>query len=172
MRALRILIGIIAGLTLGLIGAVLALKISSGQIVGSSPEELRQDLDLLAETIEQVHPAPYTYVSREEMARKRAALEAQLTGSLDRVEFFRLVAPLVAALGDGHTSIAPPSEAYNASAWLGDGVFPLELQFEGERALVRRAPVGTDVPQGAEILRLNDRPVGEWLLAPLSLISG
>jgi len=172
MRTLKILVGILGGLALGLAGAMLGLLIASGQFLGSSPEELREDLDMLFDTIETVHPAPYTHTSFEELQQRRDAVEAQLTESLDSVEFYRLAAPLVAALGDGHTSISPPSSAYSASTWLGDEVFPLELEFEGERALVRRAPVDSDVPEGAELLRINGRPARERLAGPLSLVSG
>ena len=171
-RALRTLAGIAGGLALGLVGALLALKISAGRLTDCEPEQLRADLELLFRIIETVHPAPYAAVSAEELAGHRRAVEAQLGESLSVVEFYRLLAPLVAALGDGHSAIVPPGGAYQAAAWMGADLFPLELDFQGERVLVRDAPGEAALPAGSELVRLNGAPVGEGLGTALTLISG
>lgn len=71
-----------------------------------SAEALRAELDFIVQTIEEVHPGPYTRVSEEvfkvEIERVQAALNKPLTSA----QFYELVAPLVSSLQDGHTQLA------------------------------------------------------------------
>src|SRR5262245_50822384 len=79
-----------------------------------TPQELAADVDDLFAIIEEVHPDPYTVVSRDDMSRRRAELVAGLDHPMTRVEFQPRVAALVAALGDGHTSVGMPTQEWSA----------------------------------------------------------
>src|SRR5262245_6644623 len=106
-----------------------------------TPQELAADVDDLFAIIEEVHPDPYTVQSRDEMARRRAALVAALDHPMTRVEFQPRVAELVASLGDGHTSVARPSEEW----WAGPAheCFPIDVAWDGQALRVRRTAAVT-----------------------------
>ena len=79
MRALRILISIVGGLALAMAGAVVAMKISSGQIIGTDPEKLKADLDLLFDTFEQVQVGNRDGVKVDELLARRVVMHLTAT---------------------------------------------------------------------------------------------
>jgi hypothetical protein len=127
-----------------------------------TPQELSADVDDLFTIIEEVHPDPYTVLPRDEVARRRAALVAGLDRPLTRREFQPRVAELVAALGDGHTSIYMPYEEW----WAGPAhaCFPIDVAWENGALYVRHTAVvtpGGEMGPGARIVSINGRPADE-----------
>jgi hypothetical protein len=78
-----------------------------------SPEDLRSDLSFLFTTLEEVHPNIYAYAPKGEIDSLRGQIERGLSTPMTRIEFYSRVAPLVARLGDGHTSVIPPWEEFD-----------------------------------------------------------
>ena len=70
------------------------------------------DVETLFRTIESVHPDPYTVAARTAVLRERDAVLGALPDSIDRAALYLRLAPLVAMLGDGHTNVGPPSDAW------------------------------------------------------------
>jgi Periplasmic protease len=77
-----------------------------------SPEELKNDLKMLMETLEAVHPNLYANKSKSVIDSLHWILEQELTTPMTRIEFYFKIAPLVARLGDAHTNVGVPWEEY------------------------------------------------------------
>lgn len=105
---------------------------------------LREDVDFLVRTIEEIHPNPYTKVSKEKFYRAKDDVVQQIR-SMDVYEFYNLIAPLVAMIGDAHTWIYPlkvPEKGFPVPvAVLDDGIFV--------------ARDYTDITAGSEIMSIN-----------------
>ena len=70
-----------------------------------SPNKLKEDVDFLFRTIEEVHPNMYAYTSKEELNPLREGLYENVKFPMNRLQFYKLVAPVVASLKNGHTFI-------------------------------------------------------------------
>lgn len=60
--------------------------------------KLKEDLDFLFKTIEEVHPNMYAYTSKEEFTPLREGLYRQIYRPMTRLNFLKLVAPTIAQL--------------------------------------------------------------------------
>ena len=126
--------------------------------IGSS--EQKADLDFLFKTIEEVHPNMYAYVSKEEFAKHRDALYARIDRPMTAIEFYKLVAPVVAKVKNGHTHVLPVGvDGFMEYVENGGKVFPLRISWDGQKAVVLEShgPT-TEVPRGATILRIGHEP--------------
>ncbi len=121
-------------------------------------EECLQDLAQVFEIIESVHPDPYSVVPYEEMVRGRRKLEESLPNRVSTTQFFRQLAPLIARMQDGHTSVPIPT-----AALLGEEsrkLLPLKIEFRSGQAWVT-ADYSSESPDlvGKIVQRINGRPV-------------
>jgi len=73
-----------------------------------TPDKLKEDLDFLFKTIEEVHPNMHAYTSKEEFDPLQKQLYKSVNHPMNRIEFYKLTAPVVASLKNGHTFIGPP----------------------------------------------------------------
>ncbi|MCH4890778.1 hypothetical protein EZV73_24580 [Acidaminobacter sp. JC074] len=122
-----------------------------------SPEVKKaiEDLDVLIEKAEAIHPDLYKYTSKETFDSKVNQVKSSFeTG--DQVEFYRLVAPIFASLGDGVTELEPMTEYFIRQIKKGDNFFPYEVEFEDGRLFVYKSYVESNkVPEGAEIISID-----------------
>ena len=153
---------VVTGLSLWLIAGVSwagdtstqppAPGIPSGPIAA---EKLQADLEVLVSTIKEVHPNPYAYVPEAEAAMTFDRLRPAVDRPMTRKDFYRLVAPGVASLKNGHTFVHPFAEEFKAYIDGGGGVFPIAVQFEQERVILRDCLGEGSLPLGGEILAIN-----------------
>ena len=117
------------------------------------PQDLKADLAYLFDTIEAVHPNPYASTSGDAILKKRAKIVSTLTHPMSRLEFYRLLAPLVADLNDEHTTLFPPTE----EALKGTSViFPVRPIIWKNRIFVRaNYSSNVNLQPGTEILSIN-----------------
>ncbi|MHC4534834.1 MAG: S41 family peptidase [Planctomycetota bacterium] len=73
------------------------------------PDKLKEDLDFLFKTIEEVHPNMYAYTNREEYAQVKYWLYKQIDHAMSISEFWIYVRTVVSCLKDSHTRIFRPS---------------------------------------------------------------
>jgi hypothetical protein len=158
-------------LAIGLVSTSLPL-VSSAQDKGSdlktgyekhSAEKLLEDFKILRASLEEGHSGIYRYTSKDELDRVFDKAAAQLTRSMDAVEFYRVVAPVVAAIKCGHTSVSLPNDLrqeFNAKTLL----LPFSIRVIGKRVYVFRDLSGNkDSLEGSELISINDRPVSQIL---------
>lgn len=75
-----------------------------------SKEQLKEDADILYESILDVHPYMFTNIYRNEFEKELDERKKLLTDSMTAFDFYRLFAPLVSKIEDGHTELHYPLE--------------------------------------------------------------
>ncbi len=125
------------------------------------PDKLKEDLDFLFKTIEEVHQNMYAYTTKEEFEPIRERLYEEVAKPMNRVEFYKLAAPALASLKSFHTIMLPFTEQYEEYSKNGGKVFPLELQWDGANAILMKNYSSTVLPLGGGILEINGRDASE-----------
>ncbi len=99
-------------------------------------EELIEDLDYLFDNLEAIHPDLYYFTPQRKIDSLKAEVVKGLDKPMTRLDFARKAIPLVAALGDGHTALAFPSEERNEYLDKGGGIFPFDIVIRENRLLI------------------------------------
>lgn len=132
-----------------LLAFVLLFFLLSGCLQEQSEEKieaalLQEDVEFLVRSIEEIHPDPYTKISKEEfyMAKDEVLREIR---DMDKYEFYKLIAPLVALIGDGHTAVYSPE--------MPEKCFPVPVAILQDRIFVARDH--ENFTAGSEILSIE-----------------
>jgi hypothetical protein len=73
------------------------------------PDKLKEDLDFLFKTIEEVHPNMYAYISKEEYVKIKHEFYKHIDHAMDASEFYLYAHLVVYCLKDSHTRVERPS---------------------------------------------------------------
>ena len=132
-------------------------------------EDLRSDLLQIRRSLEEMHPAVYGFTNKEAFERLYEEQLGRIDGPKTLGEFCRIAAPLVAAVGCGHTGLSVPNDYWTTAP---PRFFPLGLRFVGGRAYVARGadPAGILQP-GSEIMSINGRSVSDIMKDLKALVS-
>jgi len=132
-------------------------------------EDLRSDLLQIRRALEEMHPAVYGLTGKEAFERLYEQQLGRIDGPKKLGEFFQIAAPLVAAVGCGHTALAIPRGYLTA---VPPCFFPLRARFVGGRAYVVRGADAAGILQpGSEILSINGRGFPDILKDLKALVS-
>ncbi len=128
------------------------------------PPQLKSDFALFRRALEEAHPALYRYKTKFEMDAEFVRAEAKLTRPMTVLEFRNVLAPVLAAIKDGHTRFAP-SRGDEISAIVASArQFPLALTFESTRGFVLlNEGLDDRVKPGMEVLAINGQSLAEIL---------
>lgn len=122
-----------------------------------SKDQLNEDFNLLVKAIKETHVNPYSVLSENEFDSKVSLIKENLTDSLTLKQFYRLIAPLVASLKDGHTKLSFPGRKILDPD---DYLFPFSLKAKiSEPYLEVTDQIDStynQIPIGAEILSINN----------------
>lgn len=151
---------------------LLVLFLASSHSVFSqklSPKQMKEDLFKAKELLERYHPNPYAYTTKNTLNQKWEEAEKQIaTDSLDMHAFFRVLAPVIAAVQDGHTSTLISPKIYGKNA----RQLPFFIRkFNGKYYVNYAAAADTTFQRGMELhaiegipmdslVRLNERVFG------------
>jgi hypothetical protein len=122
-----------------------------------SQSELNQDLDSLRSYIVQTHPNPFSVISKNDFDKRITEIKKQFSKPLTLRVYYNLIAPLIASISDGHTTIK-----YAGNKFLTDGsnLFPYiaKLSYDSPNIVVNGYIYDTlaVIPNGAEIISIND----------------
>lgn len=135
------------------------LSISDPLLLGDyarvSPEEMQADLDELFLQLENTHPYLYAKRSKAEVDHERQQIYNGFEQAITNVEFFRVVAPLVASLGDKHTAVSLPDKVMEQIAG-SEVFFPLGVKFDDQRGFItENYSSNLDIVLGTELLEIN-----------------
>src|SRR5258708_3126274 len=72
------------------------------------PGQLRQDFQIARQSLEEGHPGLYRHTKKVELDRIFDEAEKTLNHAMDAYEFYRIMAPTIAAIKCGHTGVAMP----------------------------------------------------------------
>lgn len=73
-----------------------------------SPDKLKKDVDYAYKKLIKLHPNLYLYISKENLDYKFDSLKNKLTKPLSSIDFYKQLAPVIASIKQGHTSLDPP----------------------------------------------------------------
>ncbi len=100
--------------------------------------QMTADLDILQNALVAGDPGVYRYIQRSALKSEFLSVRAQLDRPMDAAEFFRVVAPAVAAIKDGHAHFDFPS-GFRAQFLANEKVLPLGVRvLQDDRAFIFR----------------------------------
>jgi C-terminal processing protease CtpA/Prc len=121
-----------------------------------SPKEMKEDLDTLFLAICEIHPNPYFNISKQEFDILKIKAYSKINSSMSVKDFWKLTAPIVANIGDGHTNLQTPSgEWFYQICSNRKIVFPLELHIIKDSTFVRKNFSDTPIKNGNYIVSIN-----------------
>lgn len=127
------------------------------------PDKLKEDLDFLFKTIEEVHVNMYAYTSKENFDSRREQLYREMNHPMSRLEFYKLIAPVVASLKNGHTYMHPPEKTFGEYILKGGKRIPLVLHWNGTNVILKSYVSPFDMPIGGEVLTVDNQNAREFL---------
>lgn len=121
-----------------------------------TPQELKADLIVVRQALEEAHPGLYRYQTREQADRQFTLIEKQLKRSMTEYDFYRLVNPLIASIGDGHVKFHREGKPDDLHAFFDEGYLPLQLYCKDGQAYVLQTYGGqAGLPAGTRIMSIN-----------------
>ena len=118
------------------------------------PKLLQEDFRIVRSALEQAHGGIYRYSTKAEMDRSFARACRKIDRPMTALDFWRLLAPVVAQIKCGHTFLWFP-EALQEEL-MGTRLFPLEVRILDGRAWVYQDLENADSPlEGSERLSIN-----------------
>ena len=140
-----------------------------------APAAMAADLRLLATAIAENHPSAYRYRRKEEVDALFERAAQRLAGPLDIFSFYRIVAPVMAGLRDGHSNVRLPT-AIDGPYRETTPLLPLRFHLAGGRLYVARdlrdKPAGALALAGREVLTIDGRPVRAILAELMRMLPG
>ncbi len=135
--------------------------------------ELSEDLDSLYAIIQNVHLNMFANIQKDEFEKNLENAKSQIKDSMNRIEFYTIIAPLVVSIGDGHTSLAYPREDLKL---LGVNLFPFVVSVDWRDSIVYiqedLSNSKSNIPIGSKIISINNRPIATILTDMYNYISG
>ncbi len=138
-----------------------------------SASEIKEDLTKLKNELEQYHPDPYKYISKERFAFLYDSLTQKISGKYSLREAYFLFLPLVQAIGCGHTHMAPDRRLLSkANAYSQQPkFFPFSVRLINNKLLVsRNYSADKKITRGTEIIEIDGQPIST-VLSQLEKIS-
>ena len=136
-----------------------SLPASQTQVI--SPQDAREDFDLLCRALEEAHPGLYRYETKVQIDRVFEAGQAKLNGPIHKIDFEIVICQTLAAMRCGHTSMNNDSDLRAAAR--AAPTFPLTVMMQGQHLMVllNNTPDDAVIRPGMELVQINGRPVNE-----------
>jgi hypothetical protein len=156
----------------GLLLAVVAFPTFVSAQDKIAPTLLLDDFRIARSSLEEGHSGIYRYTSKVDLDRAFDAAAGRIDHPLTALEFYRLLAPVVARIKCGHTAVNPPrdlQQAMNRNVPL----FPLNVEVLGGKVYVFREYSAEEHGlEGQEIRRINGIPIETILTTMLAATPG
>ena len=128
-------------------------------------KQVLSDLKSLMTSLEEAHYDMYVYTPKEKIDSIYRELSSSVKeDSLSLLKTTNLLQRLTSAVNNGHTEIFFPISSYLTYAEGGGTVFPIEIAFENDRALIRKN--WSDIPElepGTEVISIDEMSISELL---------
>ena len=118
--------------------------------------ELNKDLDYLVNSIIETHPNPFSIITKKHFFDEVNTIKSNFKNGLDYREFYKLIAPLVASIYDGHTSVKFPGRKILNE---GSTLFPFSATCDfKKKSITLNEYVGENapIPSNATLISIND----------------
>lgn len=120
-------------------------------------EELKEDFVQMRKILEEDHANLYEYTEADSFNKLFEQQFKLIDHPMNLSDFFKILTPIVAKVGCGHTNVWMPNEYWNSEP---DKLFPLKLKMI-ESNIVVTGSYNNDpsIPNGSIILAINGRPI-------------
>ncbi len=129
------------------------------------PKKLKEDLDFLFKTIEEVHPNMYAYTPEKEFAPLQQQLYKDINQPMTQLSFLKLIAPNITLLKSEHTIVflplPPTSSELMDFLQNGGKFFPLSIDWYEEKVILAKNYTSKKLPLGGTILQINGEDVSK-----------
>lgn len=119
-------------------------------------QQLQEDFNALKTIIDYFHPQYFT--NKQELDDLFTNQYQLLTEDMSELDFFRILAPIVAKLNCGHTQLRL-SQEYQDHLTANGIFFPLEVRIIDDKAYILRDFSEVNFPAGAEIIEINGQTI-------------
>jgi hypothetical protein len=130
-----------------------------------SARRAKEDFTEFLQILKKAHPALYAYTPQQRLEQLADSLKATISGNITQRQLFNLLSQVVERIACSHTNLYL-SDASLEAIGKQPRFFPLPLTLVEGRLAVNMA--GAQLPEGAEIIRINGVAANE-LLANLAL---
>lgn len=132
-------------------------------------KELTQDLQQLEKYIMKDNPLYFT--DKEKVRKLFSSAYGKIEDDMTELEFYRLINPIVAAVGCGHTNLSI-SEALVKNREETSKFFPLKITLVGNQLYVLEDDISNSISAGDEIKSINGKTSDEIIKILIENISG
>lgn len=149
--------------------AFLAILLISTSAINSqktiSKKQAIKDLNRIVDVVE-AHPKPFRHITEEDWKKQVNKIKKQLPSELSILDEYRLLAPLMGAIRDGHSGLYLP-ENFMKEHSKEHGVLPFKVYINNEDKMyvIDNYVDNLSVSEGAEIIAMNDMAVKDFIEA-------
>lgn len=122
------------------------------------PAQLREDFQIARQSLEEVHPGLYRHTKKSELDRIFDNAHKSLDHPMDFYEFYRVMAPAIAAIKCGHTGLGLPPEIQKETDLLPR--LPFDVKVLDSKPYIFRDYAKGGTLAGKEIQSINGVPAG------------
>lgn len=143
------------------------LKVAPSQMLSRSQAQF--DIKALVYGLSQIHPDMFSVCRQVDFFQAVNKAIQSIPDSVSYLDLYRTVAPVVAMIGDGHTSLSFP---YNNVFTRELKRLPMYVKVAADRTLTCDRSLDQTIPVGAKILSINGVSSEQMLDAMLPYVSG
>ena len=110
------------------------------------------DIDALIYGLSQVHPDIFSVCKQEDLLRAVNKAKESLPDSVSLIQLYRVAAPIVSMIGDGHTSMAFPYDDFFTSELKR---LPMFVHVLSDRSIICTSSLDSIIKRGDKILSIN-----------------
>jgi len=137
-----------------------------------APGPLQEDFRIFRGALEEGHSGIYRYTAKTEMDHVFDAAAKQIVQPMSALEFYRLLAPVVARIKCGHTAVLPPRDIQEALAKT-IPLFPFDVEvLDGKVYTLREYMPDEQHLTGLEVRRINGVPIERILATMIAATPG
>ena len=143
------------------------LKIASSGLL--SKQQAAFDIDALLYGISQVHPDIFSVSKQVDILRAVNNAKYSLPDSVSLTQLYQAAAPIVAMVGDGHTSLSFPAKRVFTSDLKR---LPLSVNVYPDHSIICNSSLDSIIPNGDRILSINGVSADSIINTMLPYVSG
>jgi len=129
------------------------------KVVEFSIPELQEDFQQMRKALEENHPALYEFTDKKSLDNLFEEQFKLIDNPMQPHEFFRILTPITAAIGCGHTNLWMPGEFWKIGF---EQFFPLKFEIMEKKVVVTDSyKASCQIPVGSIIIDINGRPICE-----------
>ena len=132
-----------------------------GKEVFFTAEELKEDFTEFRNTLEKEHCCLYEYTTKNEFESLFDEQYHMVSKSMTPTEFFKILTPITARIGCGHTALWMPDGFWSCGR---NNLFPLQFRFLEDKTVVAGCyGDSTGIEKGSILLEINDVPISDLI---------